>query len=418
MRAQRFQTSADADAGAQHLASHGRLVGKKRVVDAELKPIDSELVRKFVIELFDGDSRLRHAEAAECAGRHVMGVHGARERAVIRHVIGTRGVDGDAVCDRRPPRRVGPGIEVGGDVERDDLAVAAGSRARGDARRMALRRRHHRFRPAVNHAHRAAQMPGGNGDEGLDRQIELGAETAADSRRHNPDRLRRNSKDRSHIVAIHVGRLRAGGDLDAIAGADGVACLRLDIGVLDEAGVKAALGDYVRAHQGHLDIAANDPAACKDIARAIGMQDAGAGGERRVDRGQRWPLVPTHGKRGEVERRHRIGFSDYQSDRFALETRLLHGKHRLVDSDRNDSERIPARHVGSCENADNSRVGRDPSLDIAELKLGAVARRTDHPRNERVRRMAVRAEQVGAVDLAHAVEAGNASADRLAGDGR
>ena len=47
------------------------------------------------------------------------------------------------------------------------------------------------------------------------------------------------------LLPVHVGRLRAGGDLDAIrpvADGHGVAGLRLDVGVLDEGGLEAALG--------------------------------------------------------------------------------------------------------------------------------------------------------------------------------
>ena len=43
------------------------------------------------------------------------------------------------------------------------------------------------------------------------------------------------------LVAVHVGRLRAGGDLHPLADRHGVAGLRLDIGVLDERGLEAAL---------------------------------------------------------------------------------------------------------------------------------------------------------------------------------
>ncbi len=418
MRPQRLQAGADADACAEHLAGHGRLVGGERVVDAEREPIDLQPVREFVIELLDRDARLRNAEAAERPRRHEVGVHRARARPIIRHEIGPRRMHGHAVRDGRPPRRVCSGIEVGGEIERHDLAVAGRARARRDARRMALGRRHHRFRPAVDHADRATQMPGGDGNEGLDREIELGAETAADRGRHDAHRFRRDAEDRCDIVAVHVGGLRAGGDFDPVADADGAARLRLDRGVFDKAGVERALGDHVGVRQGAFHIAAHDPPARKHIAGAVGVQERGIGGERSLDRLERRPLVPAYGKRGEVERGHRLGLPDHERDRLALEARFLRRENRLVGAGRNHAERVPARHVGCGEDTHDAGMLRRPCRDIAKPESGAVEGRTDRPRNERVRGMAVRAEQVGAVDLAHAVEAGNAGADCPAGNGR
>ena len=55
-------------------------------------------------------------------------------------------------------------------------------------------------------------------------------------------RARIEAHDQGHLVAVHIGRLGAGEDLDAIADAPGIARLRLDIGMLDEGGLEDALG--------------------------------------------------------------------------------------------------------------------------------------------------------------------------------
>ena len=81
MRPQRLEAGPDADAVAEHLARDGRLVGPERVEDAELEPVHAEPVGELVVELLHGDRGLRHAEAAEGAGRHEMGVHGAASSA-------------------------------------------------------------------------------------------------------------------------------------------------------------------------------------------------------------------------------------------------------------------------------------------------------------------------------------------------
>ena len=68
---------------------------------------------------------------------------------------------------------------------------------------------------------------------------------AADRGRDDAHLRRRDAENFRDVVAIHVRRLRAGLDFDAIADASRKAGFRLDIGVLDEAGLERALDDEI-----------------------------------------------------------------------------------------------------------------------------------------------------------------------------
>ena len=110
---------------------------------------------------------------------------------------------------------------------------------------MALGRRHDRFGARIDHSDRPIEPPRGERNERLDRQVQLRAESAADRGRDDAHLRRRDAENFRDVVAIHIGRLRAGLDFDAIADASGEAGFRLDIGVLDEAGLEGALDDEI-----------------------------------------------------------------------------------------------------------------------------------------------------------------------------
>ena len=152
------------------------------------------------------------------------------------------------------------------------------------------------------------EMPGRDRDERLHGQIELRAEAAADGRRHDPHIFRREAKDRRDIVAIHVGRLRAGGDLHAVADAPRKARFRLDIGVLDEAGLERAFDDDVGFGKRSIDIALADAAARPGCCAGGSAWISGAARERRfADREQRRQRSPGDREMREIERGDRVG---------------------------------------------------------------------------------------------------------------
>ena len=182
---------------------------------AELERVAAGARGELVDQQLAEQRRLRHAEAAERAGDAVVGEHGARQRAHVGDAVRAAGVDRHPVGDGRSPRRIGAGVEVAGEVEGDEAAVGVARRARLHRRRMALGARLHRLGPLVDQAHRAAELPGGDRDQRLHREVELAAEAAADRRRHDVHLLGRDLQHARDLVAVHVGRLRAGEDADA-----------------------------------------------------------------------------------------------------------------------------------------------------------------------------------------------------------
>ena len=112
--------------------------------------------------------------------------------------------------------------------------------------------RGHRFGAAVDDAHRLAGDARGDREQRLDRDVELAAEPAAAGGRPDAHLVRLDAEHARGLVAVHVGRLRAGGDLHPPADRNGEACLRLDVGVLDKARLEAALDGRGRRRRGRL----------------------------------------------------------------------------------------------------------------------------------------------------------------------
>ena len=139
---------------------------------------------------------------------------------------------------------------------------------------MALGARLHRLGALVDEAHRAAELPGGDSEERLDREVELAAEAAADRRRHDVDLRRLDLQDARDLVAVHVRRLRAREDADAakrraarVLALDDLRVARfgLDVGVLDVACLEDGRRDVRRAGECGIDVAADDAAAAEHV---------------------------------------------------------------------------------------------------------------------------------------------------------
>ena len=89
----------------------------------ELQPVDAELVGQLVHHRLVRDGRLRHAEAAEGAGRRAVGEEGLAPGPHIGHGIGPHRMHRHAIGDGRPPGGIGAGIEVAVTSQATQLAV-------------------------------------------------------------------------------------------------------------------------------------------------------------------------------------------------------------------------------------------------------------------------------------------------------
>ncbi len=408
----RFETRLEAHAVREDLAGHSRLARAKRVEDAELERVDIQTKRELVVELLLRDRALRHAEAAKGAGGHEMRVDGPSQSPVVRHAIGARGMHRHAVRNRRSPRGVGAGVEIGREIHGHETSVAHRADLCDHARRVALGRGHDRFAARVNHADRPIEQPGGDCDEGLNRQIELRAKTTADRRRDDPHPVWRDSKDLRDVVAVHVGRLRAGLDLDAVADTASKARLGFDVGVLDETGLESAFNHDVRGGEARSDIAARHASGRQDVMSAARMNAFGALFERLFERRERGPRAPGYGKRRKVEIAHRLTVADHQRDGLAAKAGEALREHRLVRESRNHAIAIRAGDIPGGEDGGDSRMSTLKRLDVAENERGVRVRRSDRTRRQRFGRPFVSAEDFRAREFAGAVEAGNTSPHR------
>ena len=122
----------------EHLAGRRRVAGAQRVAMAELQAIDAEPVGQLVDHRLVRDRGLRHAEAAECAGRRTVGEDRLAPGAHVGHGIRPRGVDRHAIGDRRAPRGIGAGVEIAVTSQATSLPSASQPNCARDARRMAL----------------------------------------------------------------------------------------------------------------------------------------------------------------------------------------------------------------------------------------------------------------------------------------
>ena len=142
------------------------------------------------------------------------------------------------------------------------------------------------------------------------------------------------------LVAVHIGRLGAGEDLDAVADAAGIAGLGLDIGVLDEAGLEAPSTTTSAA----ASAASTSPRTTRPRVRTLPGRSActrrRAGRERRLDRRQRGSGVPVTGKVARSSAAIAVVIADDRRDRLAAKARLALGEHRLVGEGRDDAEAV------------------------------------------------------------------------------
>ncbi len=234
---------------------------------------------------------LRNAEAAEGAGGRVVGVDGAGAHACVGHLVGSHAVHGHPVRHRRSPRCVGAGVEIGLHLEGRQPALRVGGRLGPDARRMPLGGGSHQLRARVDDAHGAPGHPRRHRQQRLHRHVELAAEAAAARRRADAHARAVDAQHAGRLLQVHVRRLGAGRDLDAVGAMicarpdrHGIAGLRLDVGVLDELGLEATLSGRGCAGMSGLDVARLQVAAREHVVGRAGVDRRRRWRQRLVDR--------------------------------------------------------------------------------------------------------------------------------------
>jgi hypothetical protein len=170
-----------------------------------------------------------------------------------------------AVGDGRAPARIGAGIQFGMRPEAGELAISIAADARLDQRRMALGGSGHALRPRVDVGDRLVREPRRQRDQRVDVEIELAAEAAADRARDQAHRLLRQIEDLRQVIAMLERVLGGDVHLHRIALALGPAGFRLDIGVLDEAGLVFGLGHMRGLGERAGNVAAGHAAVGEDV---------------------------------------------------------------------------------------------------------------------------------------------------------
>ena len=253
-----------------------------------------------------------------------------------------------------------------------------------------------------------------DGEKRLHRDVELAAEAAAAGGRADADFFVLDAEHASGFRAIHVRRLRAGGDLHPIAVLDRVAGLRLDVGVLDERRLEAAFDSGCGVRVAGDDVAAFQIAADQDVVRSVRMERVGSWCESRVDAGERVELRPRDRKVGVGYAFDRGARADQRQHRLAAEAHFSGREHRLVAEMRKDAEGIFAGHIVGGEDRHEAGRARDDRIEIAEGEGGAGVRRANNAHPERVGGGGIGAEEVRASDFREAVDARETRADESA----
>ena len=380
----------------------------------ELEPVKAGLGGQLVEQRLVHDRRLRHAEAAERPRHRAVRVDRPRERAHVRHEIRSGRVDRDAVRDGVAPRGVSAGVEVAREVGGHELPLAVAGEPRAHPGRVALRGRGHGLGPRVHRPHRPAELPRRDRQQRLHRDVELAAERATDRGGHDLHPLGLDPEDARGLVAVHVRRLGAGEDPDAVANPLGVARLGLDVRVLDEARRELALGHVRRSAERRLDVALRDPAADQDVVRIWRVNRLLRIGQCLLDLGLRRLRRPADRDLVVADAEHGMLLADQAQHRLAVKPHAAVGEHRLILHVGKDAEAVD-RDIARRDHVDQAWMRGTQRGEIADREPRLRVRRADSPQPQRARRGAVGRIDLGSDDLRHPVDLERAKPHRCAG---
>ena len=316
-----------------------------------------------------------------------------------------------AIGHRRSPGGVGAGDEIASELHRRQLAGTVAGKPRLDPRRMALRRRLHGFGTRIGPAYRTVGFPGRQCDQRLHREIELTAETAAAGRRDDANARGIHAQDERDLVAIHVRGLCAGENLDALADPPGIACLRLEIGMLDERRLESAARRRPSLSEAGCRVALLEETAGEHIVGAEPVQHRRARCQGSLDRQNRLARMPLDRQillRDGLDRRL---VADQRHHRFAAIVHAAFGQHGLVLDIGIDAIGV-VRHVGRRQHEGETGMPALQFVERTESKGGARMGRTHRTKPEAVSRIRIRAEFLGPGQFGGTIELGDTGADR------
>ena len=269
----------------------------------------------------------------------------------------------------------------------------------------------------IGKAHRLARHPCRQRDEGLQRNIQLGAKAAAGGGRHDAHLAGFEAHDLGHAVAIHVGGLGAGINLDALAHPARIARFGLDIGVLDKTRFHLALDHLIGSGEGFFHVAALHQPAGQEIAGAGVVQQVSACGLGlgwRHEGGQRGPCD------GEIviaERFDGCAIAHHRGHCLAAKPRHPLSEHRLVGKRRDHPETVASGNIGRRQHPFEPRAAGKEVCKIAKFEAGVMMGRADDFQRQAAGWRHIVAKALRAVDLGAAVDPHHAGAHRRAGGG-
>ena len=271
----------------------------------------------------------------------------------------------------------------------------------------------HGIAPRIDNRRRSPGLERHQPHQRLQGDVKLGTKTAARRQRHDAHLLRRQAEHLRRVVAIHIGRLRAGLDDQHIAIHHRIARFRLDIGMLHIGRLDLARDCDKGFGKRAFRVAAFHEPAGQLIARPPLVQIRKAFPPRLIGRQRIGQFLPADRKGIHIECLDCIALARNQRHRLAAKPRPALGQRRLIGERRDDAKPVFAWDVGRRENRDNARMCRNERLRVTDLEIGMPVRRPHNRDRQRIGRSLIRAENLCSIDLALAIEPDRRGANRM-----
>ena len=173
-------------------------------------------------------------------------------------------------------------------------------------------------------------MPGGGGQHGLHRLIQLAAKATTANRRHDTHLFRRQIHDQGNLVTVHIWRLGRDMDFQTVAVAPGEAGFGLNIGMFDETGAPFSFCRIAALTQSFGAKALAQVGIDQQVAWAIIVQLPGALGQRLFQPGHRHQGFIDNRQFFVGNRRQRFPLPHQGKDRLAPVAHLTVRENRLI----------------------------------------------------------------------------------------